>query len=200
MGTDIFPTTAGKHCSYTSQHYRIAGNFQGRKLLRVSRFCVYSRKFSLGVWCPLVWQKRAIHKSFLHENHIFTNLRKFLLHVMYQVFHKFNLVTSSGRLHSSGTQPVYIVHQTLPEAGPVYKTKYTHVTHTHVTHTRHIHTSHTHTSHTHVTYTCHTHTSHTHTSHTHVTHTRHTHTSHTRHIHTSHTHTHTRHTHTHYTG
>ena len=176
MGTDIFPTTAGKHCSYTSQHYRIAGNFQGRKLLRVSRFCVYSRKFSLGVWCPLAWQKRAIHKSFLHENHIFTILRKFLLHVMYQVFHKFNLVTSSGRLHSSGTQPVYIVHQTLPEVGPVYKTKYTH------THTRHTHTSHTRHTYTHVTHTRHIHTSHTHTSHTHT------------------SHTHTSHTHTHYTG
>ena len=61
---------------------------------------------------------------------------------MYQVFHKFNLVTSSGRLHSSGTQLVYIVHQTLPEVGPVYKTKYTR--HTHVTHTSHV-TRHTHT-------------------------------------------------------
>ena len=96
---------------------------------------------------------------------------------MYQVFHKFNLVTSSGRLHSSGTQPVYIVHQTLPEVGPVYKTKYTHA-HTHVTHTRHTHVTHTHTSHTHVTYTRHTHTRHTHThvTHTHVTHTHVTHT------------------------
>ena len=39
---------------------------------------------------------------------------------------------------------MYIVHQTLPEVGPVYKTKYTrhtHVMHTsHVTHTRHTHT------------------------------------------------------------
>ena len=61
---------------------------------------------------------------------------------MYQVFHKFNLVTSSGRLHSSGTQLVYIVHQTLPEVGPVYKTKYTR--HTHVTHTSHTHVTHTH--------------------------------------------------------
>ena len=31
------------------------------------KFC--SAKF--GAWHPLVWQKRAIRKSFLHENHIF---------------------------------------------------------------------------------------------------------------------------------
>ena len=68
---------------------------------------------------------------------------------MYQMFQKFNLVTSSGRLHSSGTQLVYIVHQTLPEVGPVYKTKYTRHTHTHVTHTH----THTHTRHTHTHYT-----------------------------------------------
>ena len=28
---------------------------------------------------------------------------------------------------------MYIVHQTLPEVGPVYKTKYTRHTHTHIT-------------------------------------------------------------------
>ena len=130
------------------------------------------------MWCLLAWQKQAIHESFLREIVFFTDLQNFSesfpLYGMYQVFHKFNLVTSSGRLHSSGTQPVYIVHQTLPEVGPVYKTKYTHThTHTHVTHT----------SHTHVTHTRHTHTSHTHVTHTHVTHT------HTSHTHTSHTHT-----------
>ena len=68
---------------------------------------------------------------------------------MYLVFHKFNLVTSSGRLHSSGTQLVCIVHQTLPEVGPVYKTKYTRHTHTRHTHT-HTHT-HTHVTHTRIT-------------------------------------------------
>ena len=36
---------------------------------------VFSAKF--GAWCPLVWQKRAIHESFLCENRIFYQLRKF---------------------------------------------------------------------------------------------------------------------------
>ena len=36
---------------------------------------VFSAKF--GAWCPLVWQKRAICKSFLHENRIFYQLQKF---------------------------------------------------------------------------------------------------------------------------
>ena len=35
-----------------------------------------SAKF--GVWRPLVWQKRAIRESFLRENRLFTNSRKFL--------------------------------------------------------------------------------------------------------------------------
>ena len=87
-------------------------------------------------------------------------LESFPLYGVYQMFQKFNLVTSSDRLHSSGTQLVYIVHQTLPEVGPVYKTKYTR--HTHVMHTSH-------TRHTHVTHTSHTHT-HTHTRHTHTLH------------------------------
>ena len=59
--------------------YRIVGNFWGRKLSRILRFCGYSRKFSpwnLGVWCPLAWHKQAIRKSFLHENRIFHQFAK----------------------------------------------------------------------------------------------------------------------------
>ena len=65
--------------------YHIAGNFWGRKLLRISWICGYSRKFSpwnLEVWHPLAWHKQklsakvfsmksyfsAIHKSFLPRN------------------------------------------------------------------------------------------------------------------------------------
>ena len=60
------------------RHYTvyIAGNFRGRKLPRISRFCGYSRKFSprnLGAWHPLAWHKQAISESFLREN----ILRKF---------------------------------------------------------------------------------------------------------------------------
>ena len=36
---------------------------------------VFSAKF--GVWRPLARQKQAICESFLHENRIFTNSRKF---------------------------------------------------------------------------------------------------------------------------
>ena len=59
--------------------YRIVGNFWGRKLSRILRFCGYSRKFSpwnLGVWCPLAPHKRAIHESFLCENCIFHQFAK----------------------------------------------------------------------------------------------------------------------------
>ena len=44
------------------------GNFRGRKLPRISRFCGYLRKFSLqnlGAWHQLMRQKRAICESFL---------------------------------------------------------------------------------------------------------------------------------------
>ena len=56
------------------------GNFWGRKLSRISRFCGYSQKFSpwnLGVWCLLAWHERSIHESFLHENRIFVNVFSF---------------------------------------------------------------------------------------------------------------------------
>ena len=59
--------------------YRIAENFQGRKLSRISRFCGYLRKFSLrnlGAWHPLTPYKRVICKSFLRENRIFHQFAK----------------------------------------------------------------------------------------------------------------------------
>ena len=57
----------------------IAGNFRGRKLLRISQFCGYSRKFSLwnlGAWRRLARHKRAIRESFLRENRIFRQIAK----------------------------------------------------------------------------------------------------------------------------
>ena len=60
--------------------YHIAGNFQGRKLLWISRFCGYLRKFSpqnFWVWCLLVRQNKAIHEIFLRKNCIFHHSRKF---------------------------------------------------------------------------------------------------------------------------
>ena len=55
------------------------------KLLREKTFAnfavlwLYAKVFSakFGVWRPLALQKRAIRESFLHENCIFTNSRKF---------------------------------------------------------------------------------------------------------------------------
>jgi len=64
---------------HTHKYYRIAENFRGRKLLRISRFCGYLWKFSpqnWGAWCPLAQQKRAIRESFLHENRIFHQFAK----------------------------------------------------------------------------------------------------------------------------
>ena len=68
--------------SYYCLVYRIAENFQGRKLSQILQFCDYSRKFSLqnlGAWCPLAQQKRGIHKSFLYAKIrvFFTNSQKF---------------------------------------------------------------------------------------------------------------------------
>ena len=60
--------------------YHIAENFQGRKLLRISWFCGYTQNFSLqnlGRGILRRCKKRAICKSFLRENCIFTNSRKF---------------------------------------------------------------------------------------------------------------------------
>ena len=52
---------------------------RGRKLSQISRFCGYPQKFSLrnlGAWCPLAWQKRAIHEIFLRENCIYHQFAK----------------------------------------------------------------------------------------------------------------------------
>ena len=38
----------GRHCTALSLHYCRAGNFRGRKLLQILRFCGYLQKFSLG--------------------------------------------------------------------------------------------------------------------------------------------------------
>ena len=47
--------------------YCIVGNFQGRKLSQILRFCGYSSQ-NLGAWHALVQQKQAICKNFLCEN------------------------------------------------------------------------------------------------------------------------------------
>ena len=64
---------------YTRVTYRIAGNFQRRKLSQILRFCGCSRKFSprnLWAWCPLAQHKRAIRKSFLRKNRLFHQFAK----------------------------------------------------------------------------------------------------------------------------
>ena len=53
-----------------SLRYRIAGNFRGRKLLRISRFESHPRKFSprnLGGAAPIYDWFQAIRESFLCE-------------------------------------------------------------------------------------------------------------------------------------
>ena len=66
-------------------NYRIAGNFQGRKFLWISRFCGYCKSFLrkiLGsgvLWCCT---SEPIRKSFLHKNYQFAkvfSLESFLL-------------------------------------------------------------------------------------------------------------------------
>ena len=54
--------------------YCIAGKFQGRRLLWISQFCGYPRKFSLqnlGACCPLARHEGSICKSFLCKNRFF---------------------------------------------------------------------------------------------------------------------------------
>ena len=51
-------------------NYRIEGNFRGRKFLRISRICVYPRKFSpqkSTIMPTPNWQCQATYKSFLHK-------------------------------------------------------------------------------------------------------------------------------------
>ena len=59
--------------------YCIAGNFRGRKLSQISKFCGYLRKFSLRNWGQsIIWQhQRAIREIFSAENLFSTNSWKF---------------------------------------------------------------------------------------------------------------------------
>ena len=54
-------------CNCTEHTYRIAGNFRGRKLLRISRFCSYICESFLRKigWHSVLWRQhqRAIHES-----------------------------------------------------------------------------------------------------------------------------------------
>ena len=64
----------------TITQYHIAGNFRGRKLLQILRFCGYLWKFSprnLGAGRPLVRHKRTIHENFFVKIVFFTNSWKF---------------------------------------------------------------------------------------------------------------------------
>ena len=58
----------GVHVDVGCGLYRIVGNFRGRKLSQISRFCGYSLR-NLGAW-----QKQAIHEVFSAEIIFFTNL------------------------------------------------------------------------------------------------------------------------------
>ena len=83
--------------------YHIAGNFQGRNLLRILRFYGYSQKFSqrnLGVWCPLVQHKRVIRESFLHENRIFHQFTKVFCYAVCLVIERRKSTVLSQTKHS----------------------------------------------------------------------------------------------------
>ena len=68
--------------NFAMDTYRIAENFQGRKLSRISRFCGYTQKFSpRNLGRGVLWHckpEQSGRESFLYENRIFTNSRKFL--------------------------------------------------------------------------------------------------------------------------
>ena len=60
--------------------YRIAGNLRERKLLRISRFCGYLRKFLREIWGRgILWHSTSDQsaKVFSAKIVIFTNSRKF---------------------------------------------------------------------------------------------------------------------------
>ena len=72
--SEVVHVTCTTWYEFLRDMYRIAENFRGRKISRISRFCCNLWKFcpwNLGVWRPLAWQKQAIRKSFLYENRIF---------------------------------------------------------------------------------------------------------------------------------
>ena len=78
-------------CSVHFRNYYILGNFWGRKLSRISRFCSYSQKFSPQNWgCGVFWwrHQRATHEIFLSTNLIFHPFMKvFSLSLLYGNLH-----------------------------------------------------------------------------------------------------------------
>ena len=76
----IFIPTFSLYASINSEWYHIAENFRGRKLSRISRFCGYSRKFSLqnlGVWHLWCCKSEQSAKVFSAKIVLFTNPQKF---------------------------------------------------------------------------------------------------------------------------
>ena len=57
-------------------NYCMGKNFKGENFAVLWLFVKFSPQ-NLGVWCPLARHEQAIPKSFLHENYISTNSRKF---------------------------------------------------------------------------------------------------------------------------
>ena len=90
VATDVNAIFKGKTVSTL---FRTAENFRGRKLLRISRFCGYTQNFFCKLWGVVSFGKAKvcnprkfslrkivfspIRESFLCENCIFTNSRKF---------------------------------------------------------------------------------------------------------------------------
>ena len=64
--------------SGVESEYCIMGNFRGRKLSWILRFCSYWQKFSpQNLWVWHLLEATPVHKSFLCENLISTKSRKF---------------------------------------------------------------------------------------------------------------------------
>ena len=65
---------------FQQECYHTAENFRGRKLLRISRFCGYTQKFSpRNLGRGIVWHSKSDQstKVFSTKNVFFTNSRKF---------------------------------------------------------------------------------------------------------------------------
>ena len=60
--------SAKLQCMCTWEYLLSSGNFRGRKLSRISRFCGEFSPQNFAAWCRLARQKRAIRESFLCEN------------------------------------------------------------------------------------------------------------------------------------
>ena len=69
-------TLVGWMISYLA--YCIVGNFREKTFTNFTVLWLFAKVFSakFGAWCPLAWDKRAIHESFFR---FFTNLRSFSL-------------------------------------------------------------------------------------------------------------------------